>query len=302
MKIISIGEILWDVFENKTENGGPSEHLGGAPFNFAANAARLGHDVVFLSAVGADDRGRRALREAAKLGIPTEYIQTVDSLPTGIVSVNVDERENPHYRIHRPAAYDTLALDDAAMNRLADGNPDWVYFGTLYQTQASTRRQTERVITAAPGARRFYDVNLRANSYTAPLVRDLLNLADVVKLNEDECGVVGRMLEHPNDSLEEFCRHWAGQCGWQTVCVTRGALGCAIFHHGSYVEVPGYEVAVKDAVGAGDAFAAAFLHGLGAGWPVERIGDFANRVGAYVAGCSGALPPWTVADIEKLTH
>lgn len=34
MKIITIGEILWDIFENV-------EHLGGAAFNFAARARRL---------------------------------------------------------------------------------------------------------------------------------------------------------------------------------------------------------------------------------------------------------------------
>lgn len=42
MKIISMGEILWDVLDHE-------ECLGGAPFNFAVDARRLGHDV-FLSA------------------------------------------------------------------------------------------------------------------------------------------------------------------------------------------------------------------------------------------------------------
>ena len=33
MRIVSIGEILWDVFPN-------GEHLGGAAFNFSAHARR----------------------------------------------------------------------------------------------------------------------------------------------------------------------------------------------------------------------------------------------------------------------
>lgn len=302
MKIISIGEILWDVFDDEASDGGTSEHLGGAPFNFAANATRLGHDVVFLSAVGDDHRGRRALREAAQLGLASSYVQTTGKWPTGIVSVNTDERENPHYVIHRPAAYDALSLDDAAVDRLAGTNPDWIYFGTLYQTQSGTRRQTERIIAAIPGARCFYDINLRPDSYTAALVRDLMKLADVVKLNEDECGAVARMFERPHESLEQFCRYWAVQCEWETVCITRGARGCAIFLKGDYVEVPAHEVEVKDAVGAGDAFAAAFVHGLGSGWPAERIGAFANRVGAFVAGRLGALPQWTAADLDLFTR
>jgi fructokinase len=55
MTIVSIGEVLWDVFEE-------GEKLGGAPFNFRVHATRLGHRVVFVSAVGHDAGGRRTLR------------------------------------------------------------------------------------------------------------------------------------------------------------------------------------------------------------------------------------------------
>ena len=54
MRIISIGEILWDVYENE-------EFIGGAPFNFSVHANRLGHEVYFISAVGKDTRGDSAL-------------------------------------------------------------------------------------------------------------------------------------------------------------------------------------------------------------------------------------------------
>jgi sugar/nucleoside kinase (ribokinase family) len=38
--------------------------------------------------------------------------------------------------------------------------------------------------------------------------------------------------------------------------------GCAVRIGGDYAEPPGYSVTVADTVGAGDAFAAAFLHGI----------------------------------------
>ena len=41
MRILSVGEILWDVI-------GPTEHLGGAPLNFAAHIQKLGHEVFLL--------------------------------------------------------------------------------------------------------------------------------------------------------------------------------------------------------------------------------------------------------------
>ena len=68
MTILSIGEILWDVYSD-------SSRLGGAPFNFAVNAHRLGHRVLFLSATGDDERGAAAREKAAALGLDTSFLQ-----------------------------------------------------------------------------------------------------------------------------------------------------------------------------------------------------------------------------------
>ena len=58
----------------------------------------------------------------------------------------------------------------------------------------------------------------------------------------------------------------------------------------AYVEVPGFQVHVADPVGAGDAFAAAFIHGIVSSWPVQRVATVANRMGALVAASHGAIP------------
>jgi fructokinase len=84
--VISIGEVLWDVF-------GEEAHLGGAPFNFAAQLQRLGHEVSFVSAIGEDERGDRILARMSAMGLSTEYVSrddgtdsphstSIDQLPT----------------------------------------------------------------------------------------------------------------------------------------------------------------------------------------------------------------------------
>ena len=60
MRLIAIGEILFDLF-------GDEERLGGAVLNLAAHATRLGHDVALVSAVGDDERGRRPYEEVSTL-------------------------------------------------------------------------------------------------------------------------------------------------------------------------------------------------------------------------------------------
>ena len=277
MTILSIGEILWDVFPDK-------ERLGGAPFNFAVHAHRLGHRVIFLSSVGDDERGRAALGRAAELGLATEFLQVAADQPTGSVSVRLDAEGKPDFTIHRPAAYDCLTLDGAQLQRLAEARPDWIYFGTLYAAESRSRETLRRLMDAVPGARRFYDVNLRRGCYTPELVGELLSLADAVKVNDDEAELFPDMGEA------------------RSMAITRGERGCLVRIGNDRAECPGYAVKVADTVGAGDAFAAAFVHGLASGWSAARTGDFANRLGALVASRAGAVPQWSPAELGVLNH
>src|SRR5712671_3547671 len=221
MKLISIGEILWDVI-------GGQEHLGGAPLNLSVHASRLGHDVSLVSAVGADQRGDRALEAMSGLGLSIGCVQRLDEWPTGIVTVTVAGDGQPEFEIHRPAAYDSIKLDKSALERLATWDPDWVCFGTLLSMYPRGRNVLFESMDALPRARRFYDVNLRPRSFTPELVLALLGRATVVKLTQDEVHSVDVMFERSNRTLEKFCRDYAARLGWEAVCVTRGELGCAI--------------------------------------------------------------------------
>ena len=293
MKIVSIGEVLWDVIEGQ-------EYLGGAPFNFAAHMRRLGHAVFFVSGVGRDQRGERVLQKMTGLGLSTEYVSRVEEAATGWVEVTLDARGQPRFIIHRPAAYDFAGLSELELQRLASERPDWIYLGTLMQMSPQAKSLTMSLLACNKSARRFYDVNLRPECYEAGLVRELMSQATVVKLNEEEAAEIARMFERPRPAaLEQFCRSYSHEFGWEAVCVTRGARGCVLLIGDEYIEANGYQVEVADTVGAGDAFAAAFLHGLGCGWAPARIADFANRVGALVASRRGAIPAWSV---EELSH
>jgi len=293
MNIISIGEVLWDVFED-------TELLGGAAFNFGAHAKILGHSVSFISAVGQDQRGRRILERMDAMGLPRRFVREEKDYPTGIVTVNLDSSGQPHFIIHRPAAYDFPDLSDGDLGELSSRRPDWIYFGTLFQMSPKAKALTLKVIEGNPEARRFYDVNLRENCYEASLVNELMSLATAVKLNDQEVDMIQSMFGWTHRSLQDFCRGTARRFGWEAVCVTRGEAGCVLLVGDNYVEAEGYEVRVADTVGAGDAFAAAFVHGMGWGWPAQEVADFANRVGALVASRPGGTPSWTVEEADAL--
>lgn len=295
MQALSVGEILWDVFPDK-------ELLGGAPLNFSANSARLGNSVALINAVGKDDLGKRAQETAASFGVNTSYLQTIPGQRTGVALVTMDQNGDPHFEIPRPAAFDFVRLPQEILDGLELLKPDWLYYGTLAQTDENIEQLTKNLVESVPGIRCFYDLNLRPGSWNLPLVERLCQSASVLKLNEVEAKILGSITgtKAENFSLEGFCAEWSARHNLDAICVTLGEAGCFIFEKQSSMQVPGFPAAVEDTVGAGDAFAAGFLHGYHQGWTPERTARFANALGSIVASRPGATPKWSMEECIQL--
>jgi len=291
-RILAVGEVLWDVFEH-------SKRLGGAPLSFSAHAKRLGCDARLISAVGNDTLGECAMKSIASLDLDAALIQRTCEFDTGTAQVEVGPGEQTRFVISRPAAYDSVTISDEYLKLLREWDPSWLYYGTLYGARLEGKTVLDRLFQAFPSTCKFYDLNLRPGYDSPMLVRDLLARADVVKLNEDELDALHKFTGLPR-AIESFCREGSKRYGWKAVAVTLGAQGCGVLSGNEYVEASGYAVNVADPVGAGDAFAAAFLHGLSSGWPVDKIAQFANRVGALIASRHGAIPDWTLEEALAL--
>jgi fructokinase len=294
MRIIAVGEILWDVFDKE-------ECLGGAALNFSATSQRLGNSVVLLSAVGSDVRGDRAIQLMSGLGIQSEHLQISPDRETGTAVVVIDPQGNATYRIDRPAAFDQYPLTEQTLEALDAWKPEWIYFGTLAQTDTQNEQNLHRLVDRFPGLRCFYDINLREGHWDLELVRRLSSLATIVKLNESEAETLFQLtcLDEAY-TLELFCRHWSSAHRVQMICVTLGGKGCAIYTGDQLSQFSGFPVDVVDTVGAGDAFAASYLHGCNLGWPVAQTASFANAMGALVASRAGANPDWSFEECLQL--
>jgi fructokinase len=295
MRVLSIGEVLWDVFPNH-------ELLGGAALNFCVNLHRLGQSAVLLTAVGRDDRGRLARQTMESLGLTTDFVQVTDQKPTGVATVGTDARGEPQFVIPRPAAFDMVTFTPALLARLQGLEFDWLYFGTLLQMDPRIENYTRELSRTLPQIRCFYDMNLRTGHWNFPLVERLCHMASVLKLNETEAETLFGITKAPGSrfSLDQFCSSWASTYGIETICVTLGPAGCFVYSKNSTLTSPGYSVTVQDTVGAGDAFAAAFLQGYHHSWPMERTLSFANALGALVASRPGATPEWQVEECIAL--
>ncbi|MEO6829221.1 MAG: PfkB family carbohydrate kinase, partial [Acidobacteriaceae bacterium] len=271
VQVLSIGEILWDVFPRE-------ELLGGAALNFAVNVTRLGNSAALMTAVGNDARGSAALRSMQALGLRTDLVQITDELPTGVAVVRTGSDGEPQFDIPRPAAFDRLELSPETLDAATRLQPDWLYFGTLLQTTQRVEEATRRMKDSLPGVRCFYDMNLRDGHWNFPLVERLCAMASLLKLNEAEAKTLDRWdgVAPENFSLQAFCQRWRSSYHLDAICVTLGGDGCYVNDEGSTHLASGFPTAIEDTVGAGDAFAAAFLHGYHRDWPLERTARFAN--------------------------
>ncbi len=235
----------------------------------------------------------------ASLDLDTRLLQTTSRFPTGTAQVQIEHTGVTQFTILRPAAYDTVDLSAHDLELLQQDSPGWFYYGTLFASTPQGKAVLYQILGALQDTVTFYDLNLRPGSDSPELVSELLQHADVVKLNEEELQRVHEFSGLPLN-VEAFCREGSARYGWQAVGVTLGDRGCAVLAGGHYVEAAVHPVNVVDTVGAGDAFAAAFMHGLSLNWPAAEIASFANRIGALVASRPGAIPDWTLEEAVKL--
>ena len=144
-KILSFGEIIWDVFPDG------DAVIGGAPLNFAAHAIKCGAKASLLSAVGNDALGEKALKELQRLGVSTDFVGKSD-LATGrcIVSLN---NGAPSYKVCRPAAYDRISLTQEAVDSINRESFDAFCFGTLAAREPVSRKALQRVLKSCSFAR-----------------------------------------------------------------------------------------------------------------------------------------------------
>jgi fructokinase len=294
MRILSFGEILFDIIEGE-------HYLGGAPLNFAGHLAQFGTAAApvksyILSAVGTDGLGERALQEIDRLGVNTSLVQQKEEHPTGTVPV-VIRNGQPDYTILEHVAYDFIALPE---NELAREEPfDVLYFGTLAQRSEQSRQTLRQLLARNSFKQVFYDINLRKDSYTKQLILESLQHCTILKLNDEEVEVLSQLLYQQELGIEEFAKRVAREHGIDVVVITAGAEGCYVLEDEAFSFVKGYPAKVVDTVGAGDSFSAAFVyHYFRTNDPVYAA-DIANRLGAFVASSRGPLPPYT-PEIRRL--
>lgn len=258
----------------------------------AAHLAGLGAAPLLLSRVGADEAGDRAVAAMATLGLDIGGIQRDPGRATGSVEVRFEDGE-PRFEIRSDAAWDGIELAPAAA-AVAGVLPALVYHGTL-AARSEITRATLAALTAGLALPRVVDVNLRPPWTPVARALELARGADWLKVNHEELALLlDWSTPLPEADLERGARELASRLEVRRVVVTLGERGALLAGE----DLPVLRVAGRtmpaerfvDAVGAGDAFAAALVLGALCRWPERLALERGAELAARVCTLRGALP------------
>ena len=281
-KVLVFGETLWDLLP-----GGPQ--LGGAPCNFACRIHELGNSTILATRLGRDDLGQQAAERLAELGLETSFLQRDDARPTGTVTVEVDKQGVPDFTILPDVAYDFIEVTPDL--RSAAATADAFCFGTLAQRAPTSRETLARLLDESPGFK-ILDLNLRKDCHSNETIMGSLERANLLKLNEDEAGVLAQLFRFADPAIPSFCDSILKRFPLSHVVVTLGERGAfAATTNGVRAYAPGHRVKLVDTCGSGDAFTAGFVHELLQEQPLVACLERGNLLGALVATQPGATTP-----------
>ena len=121
------------------------------------------------------------------------------------------------------------------------------------------------------------------------VLRESLELANVVKLNDEELPLIASVCNLMGDEATQL-EQLAARFDLRGIALTKGAQGSVLWSRDQTSAIEGIPTKVVDTVGAGDAFTAAFTLGLLRGFRLDRINRLASQLAAFVCAQSGATP------------
>ncbi|EEQ5617467.1 aminoimidazole riboside kinase [Escherichia coli] len=267
---------------------------GGEPANVAVGIARLGGTSGFIGRVGDDPFGALMQRTLLTEGVDITYLKQDEWHRTSTVLVDLnDQGERSFTFMVRPSADLFLETTDLPCWR----HGEWLHLCSIALSAEPSRTSAFTAMTAIRHAGGFvsFDPNIREDLWQDEhllrlCLRQALQLADVVKLSEEEWRLISGKTQNDRD----ICA-LAKEYEIAMLLVTKGAEGVVVCYRGQVHHFAGMSVNCVDSTGAGDAFVAGLLTGLSSTGlstderEMRRIIDLAQRCGALAVTAKGAM-------------
>jgi ribokinase len=250
---------------------------GGKGSNQTVAAARAGAAVTFITKLGKDDFGDRALAMYKAEGVHVRAEQVKDN-STGAAYIFVQDGTGANAIIVVPGAAGTISTDDVERNR------DAIEEASVFMTQLE-----QPIAAAVRGleiARRSGTTTILNPAPAATLDDAIYRLCDFITPNESEASMLTGVEVVDIDTARK-----AGDVllakGVGTALITLGGNGSLLHTVKQSLHIPVFSAGtVVDTTGAGDAFNGGFAAAFARGATAEE----AARFGSATAGISVTRP------------
>lgn len=286
--LFAFGDLVLDVVarvesQMETDTDTPGEVRsapGGSAANFAVWSRRLGSPVRFAARLGDDMLGHALADDMRREGVEA-HIAHDPQRPTAVL-VLFAEGSRRHMMVPLGANH-YLDADDIPAEAVRSAG--WLHVTGYSFFWEATRRAAARALELAREA----DLPISFDPSSAGFIRrhglQVPAGVQVLLPNRDEALALTGCTD-----VKEAALRLSEQAG--LVAVKLGPEGALLCQQGRLTAIPGVQAdgPVVDATGAGDAWGAAFIHGLRAGTPAAQAAQAANRLGAQIVTHVGARP------------
>lgn len=229
--------------------------VGGNAVNVAVQLAGLGSDVWYFGATGRDQQGGLVASALRRKGVRIDHL-VQRTAPTSRTVISVDAAGDRHMDFEDFGACDGYTPDDAAVETLL--SMDHVHIGWLNDGGNLRRR------LAGAGLSVSQDISVNSQPQ---------------HLGVDGLAIAFASCDGSHDEATEKAQRLFLQ-GAQNAVLTRGGAGSSIFYAGCAFEREAEKIVPVDTTGAGDSFAAGFLHAVLTGKTARQAADDAAMLAA----------------------
>ncbi|RLQ86896.1 adenosine kinase [Notoacmeibacter ruber] len=275
---------------------GPSETMsGGSAGNTAAAIAALGGTVAYIGKVADDQLGTIFGHDIRALGASFNTPPLLGGDPTArcMIFVTPDGERSMNTYL---GACTELTEDDIAEETVSDCA--LTYFEGYLWDPPHAKAAIRKAADLAHKHGRQVAMSLsdpfcvdRYREEFLGLLRD--GTVDIVFANETEL-----LSLYQSENFDEALGQLAADCVLATV--TRGPEGSVVVKDGERYDIPAFMAAVRrDTTGAGDLYAAGFLHGLATGRSLPDSAALGNFCAGVIIEQMGPRPPQNLAELAR---
>ncbi len=261
------------------------ECSGGSAANTIAGLASLGSRTAYIGKIKDDQLGHVFDHDINSLGIEftTEKDSSGVSTARCLVMVSPDAERTMCTYLGACVNLTEADIDPAQVESAAVTYME----GYLWDPE-NAKAAFRKAMTLAHNAGRKTSLSLSDSFCVDRHKAEFLHLAeheiDILFANEDELLMLYDTTDF-NAAIKAVQKH----C--EVSAITRGAKGCTIVSAGEIIDIDGYNVSnLVDTTGAGDLFAAGFLHGYSQGQDLRDCGRMGNLTASEVITHMGARP------------